>query len=55
MKFKKNLIKAGHMTALIMFDGGSAKDKMKSNKDAVMLHRTTKDLVIKSDTFGLEN
>ena len=41
------------MTVAITLDGRSAKDKMKSKKNAITLHRTTKDLELKTDTIRL--
>ena len=49
----QDIADAGHMTVSITFDGGSAKDRLKSKKHAVTLHRTAKDLEIKMDTIGL--
>ena len=50
----ENLLKAGHQTASIMYDCGSVKDTINSKKHTVTLHRTTKHLVIKTNTIGLE-
>ena len=49
----RDIVEAGHMTVSITFDGGTSKDKMKTKKHAITLHRTTKDFEIKSDTIGL--
>ena len=48
-KISKDSVDAGHITVSIMFDGGSAKDKMKSKKHAVMIHWTMKDFEIRTD------
>ena len=53
-KISKDSVDAGHITVSIMFDGGSAKDKMKSKKHAITIHRTTKEFEIKMDTIRLD-
>ena len=50
----KDSVDAGHMTVSIMFDGGSAKDRMKSKKHAITIHRTTKEFEIKMDNIRLD-
>ena len=40
-------------TISVTIDGGTSKDRMKTKKNAVTLHRTTKDFKLKSDTLAV--
>jgi hypothetical protein len=56
-KLKSELLedikKAGNKTISITVDGGTSKDRKKTKKNAVTIHRTTKDFKLKSDTLAV--
>ena len=52
-EIKKDITEAGHLTLNVITDHGTSNDVCRTKRNAVVVTRTTKDFIIKTDTVAL--